>query len=412
MARGLILFSLLSLLGGSGAPAMDPRERVRRYTRPLEFQFERWTLKALGVRAMTYSLGAASHIEAGAGANLVRDYFAQVDALHQGQAELEAMLGDPRGVPQARVEAQRAEVASRRALLARLQPHVEAVMQEQVAASIAEMGLGLGGKVVPPVAFRFTPLPLALVVSPRHVIRQEANVQIDPQMPLEEQIALEKRVEREGDLSALVVHIGGVGTYPTMVLESTSLPWVLETVGHEWVHNYLTLRPLGLAYNRQPELRTMNETVASLVGKAISERVLARYYPELLPAPEPPPLEPQEPAEPPSFDFRAEMHATRLKVDALLAEGKIAEAEAYMEERRRFFWEHGYRIRRLNQAYFAFHGAYADQPQGPAGEDPIGAAVRELWRLVGAPARFLRLMAWMDSLADLEAALARWRASG
>jgi hypothetical protein len=101
-----------------------------------------------------------------------------------------------------------------------------------------------------------------------------------------------------------------------------------------------------------------------------------------------------------------------LKVDALLAEGKIAEAEAYMEERRRFFWEHGYRIRRLNQAYFAFHGAYADQPQGPAGEDPIGAAVRELWRLVGAPARFLRLMAWMDSVADLEATLARWRASG
>jgi hypothetical protein len=72
------------------------------------------------------------------------------------------------------------------------------------------------------------------------------------------------------------------------------------------------------------------------------------------------------------------MYQTRIQVDELLAEGKIDEAETYMEARRQVFWENGYLIRKLNQAYFAFHGAYADQPVGSAGEDPVGAAVRDL----------------------------------
>ena len=72
------------------------------------------------------------------------------------------------------------------------------------------------------------------------------------------------------------------------------------------------------------------------------------------------------------------MRITRETADQMLAAGKIDEAEAYMEQRRQLFWDHGYQIRKLNQAYFAFHGAYADQPGGAAGEDPVGAAVRKL----------------------------------
>ena len=49
------------------------------------------------------------------------------------------------------------------------------------------------------------------------------------------------------------------------------------------------------------------------------------------------------------------------------------------KQRRRVFWDQGYHIRKLNQAYFAFYGAYADSPGGgAAGADPVGAAVRAL----------------------------------
>jgi hypothetical protein len=50
------------------------------------------------------------------------------------------------------------------------------------------------------------------------------------------------------------------------------------------------------------------------------------------------------------------MAATRIEVDRLLAGGKIQEAEQYMEARRQIFVAHGYQIRKLNQAYFAFYG--------------------------------------------------------
>src|SRR5690606_14686149 len=124
-------------------------------------------------------------------------------------------------------------------------------------------------------------------------------------------------------------------------------------------HHWLTLRPLGIRYFATPELRTINETVSSVVGTEVGARVIERYYPEYIPpppAPPPPAGETTEPPEtaPPVFDFRAQMAETRVEVDRLLAAGQIEEAEAYMEEQRQMFVTNGYPIRALNQAYFAF----------------------------------------------------------
>jgi hypothetical protein len=149
-----------------------------------------------------------------------------------------------------------------------------------------------------------------------------------------------------------------------------------------------------------PELRTMNETVASIAGNELGKALIAKYYPEYLP-PEPQATEPSNgseqptPPSPPVFDFNKEMHLTRVTADRLLAEGKIDQAESYMEMRRRFLWDNGYHIRKLNQAYFAFYGAYADQPGGAAGEDPVGAAVRLLRDKSPTLKDFVNRIAWM-----------------
>jgi hypothetical protein len=89
-------------------------------------------------------------------------------------------------------------------------------------------------------------------------------------------------------------------------------------------------------------------------------------------------------------------------VDRLLAEGEIEAAETYMEVRRELFWENGYRIRKLNQAYFAFYGAYADEPGGAAGADPVGAAVRALRAESTSLADFLNRLSWMTSFEQLQ----------
>ena len=114
-----------------------------------------------------------------------------------------------------------------------------------------------------------------------------------------------------------------------MVINSTDLAGLIETVAHEWIHNYLTFKPLGIRYEFSSELRTMNETTASIAGKEISRAVMQRFdssidnrrnplydtvaidfYPGLKYHNQP-------------FDFQTEMYQTRLRVDELLSDGKI-----------------------------------------------------------------------------------------
>lgn len=112
---------------------------------------------------------------------------------------------------------------------------------------------------------------------------------------------------------------------------------------------------------------------------------------------------PQTEEQAPVFDFRQEMAETRVRVDQLLAEGKVIEAEAYMNDRQRVFQENGYgnRVRKLNQAYFAFYGAYADTP-GETGGDPVGPAVITLREQSVSLREFMDNVAFVTSFAALE----------
>ncbi len=109
--------------------------------------------------------------------------------------------------------------------------------------------------------------------------------------------------------------------------------------------------------------------------------MLARYYPDLLPPPSLPTTSSDAPSptpDPNAFDYGAAMNETRVTVDQLLAAGKVDQAEAYMEQRRQVFVAHGYVIRKLNQAYFAFYGGYQSGSPGEGGSDPIGPAVQAI----------------------------------
>ena len=403
--RCALLFMVTLLLGGSGLNVRDVVDRTRLFTRSVEFNYIGWTIEASFEKLSQLSLHPAAYAGENERAQLVIDYLELVRSAQQTEREAQEALGDP-NVDQASSALQEnlVNLENIRDQVNQLGPPAESILQEQVAIVIADMGLELGGAPFPPVVFTFDPLPNALIVSPREVIRQIANITLDVDLTLEGKVNLEGGIEESLDVSALVVPIGGMGTYPTMVQETTNLTWIVEVIAHEWIHNYLTLRPLGMNYFTNEELRTMNETTASLMGKAIGWEVIRRYYPALMPD-EMTPISSESETEPPAFDFRKEMHETRVRTDAFLEAGEVETAERYMDARREFFWEHGYRIRRLNQAYFAFHGAYADEPGGAAGDDPVGEAVRALWEYSPSPADFLRKMAWMNDYADLLAVL-------
>ena len=397
------------LLGTSAIPPGDRVEQVRAYTRDIEFDYITWTFNALGIKLSQVALQSTSYLPNQKEPEIVLEYIDLIAQIQRDEAQLNSIYADPNvsdpATASADLRSELDELYRRREVLA---PVAESILQDQISQIVAELGLSAAGQPVPPVLYHSTPLPPALIISPRDFIRQEANISLTPELTLEQRVALEETVDEGLDVSSLIVGIGGVGLYPTMVMQTSDLNWLSEVVAHEWVHNFLTLRPLGLNYLTSPELRTMNETAASIAGIEIGRALVDRYYPHLAPplVPDTPPAdENRTPAEPPPFDFRAEMRETRVTVDQLLADGQVEEAEAYMEMRRAYLWENGYRIRKLNQAYFAFYGAYADQPGGAAGEDPVGEAVRQLRANSPSLAAFLKTISWMSSFEQLQRAV-------
>ena len=414
--RGLeitVLLVILAALTGHSNPSLtNPIEKVRAHTRSLEFDYVEWMANAAVVKARAASVNLPYTIDRQTQKQIVGEYLLTTQSILDKENQLSRLYADPSITDkEAATETIREELAELYARQTELAPLAEAILQDQVSQVVAEIGLTAAGQPIPNIWYHATPLPMALIVSPRDHIEQTANISVDTDLTLDQQIKLEEDVAQDLDVSSLVVQIGGVGVYPTMVMRTTNLPWMLNTIAHEWIHNYLTLRPLGVLYAETPELRTMNETTASIAGDEIGALVIEKYYPELKPSASFPDLElvslPFDRPDPgslvrPPFDFRAQMHETRINADALLAEGRIEEAEAYMEERRQVFLRNGYLLRKINQAYFAFHGAYADSPGGAAGEDPVGPAVRALREQSNSLAGFVKTMSWMWSFEQLQ----------
>lgn len=383
LRRAAWLLVLAFLMRYSTLPLGESWARITLQIGSDGFDFIGWTVEALGAKAAQAFWGVHPFMTEAERTAFARAYFADVARAQALESDIEAVYAQPDlDDPEAASASLRAERDALRRSLASRQSLAEAIIEGQVAAVLVEHGYGFAGQLVPPIAMRFSQAPNLLVVSPRDAIRIDLGLNVDP-MTIDERARLEAAVEAVEDVSALVVPIGGIALYPALILETSNLTWAVETFAHEWFHHYLFMFPLGWELDFAAESRLINETAANMFGKEIAGIVLERYYPDLVTRREP--IRAARPgtsgrfAQAEAFDFAAAMNETRVTVDALLAEGKIEEAEAYMAERQALFYENGYPIRKLNQAYFAFYGGYqVGGVPGIAGEDPIGPALRDL----------------------------------
>ena len=277
---------------------------------------------------------------------------------------------------------------------------VEETIESEVSAAANTFGLGAFGPLVfPPVDVRLSEPPKVLVTSPRDRIERLEDVLIDPGVTVATQERVEDAMMADSDLAALVVDIGGVATYPASIHASGDLRWTLHITAHEWLHHYLFFRPLGRNMFRSHEMQALNETVADLAAQEISqpayEGMQVRMPGDALPpfgrslhlTTASPPLDME-------FDFNAEMRETRLTLDRMLESGDVDGAEEYMESRREEFVSGGHPIRKLNQAFFAFYGTYAESP---ASSSPIGGQVRRLRELTPNLGTFVGLVSSVSS---------------
>lgn len=366
------MLALLILSLQSGARHFNPAERA---AAPFLYDIVRWEF---GNFLSKWTNRVANALSAGADDarkyEQVRRYFDM--GAESARFRYELRLAAANG-GNARMDELQAKLIAAEAPRQALADDVEETIEAAISAALAAEGLSTFGEFIfPPVDIRLTEPPKLLVTSPRDRIARTHEALLRSDVTLRDRQALEDELLGTANLSALVEDIGGLATYPASVPTTQSLRWTLQASAHEWLHHHFFFRPLGQNMFANADMVTLNETIASIAGKEIGDRAFVIMGGEI-PAPSPTAAQSAD-AAPQAFDFGAEMNRTRRRVDALLERGDIERAEAYMERRRLLFVENGYPIRKLNQAYFAFYGTYADLP---ASVSPIGEQVRRFREL-------------------------------
>lgn len=302
---------------------------------------------------------------------LAQEYFDLNPRLQELERRLVSPGDDSDSLSEDEARSVRSEIESIRDRRSSIQGEVEEIIESEISAVLAQEGFSSRiGLIFPPVDTVYARSPAVLILSPRDRIHRQTSRLLSPGINNQQRNELEELVLREENMSALVESTGGVATFPSVVSGSSSLHHAVVTTAHEWLHHWFFFQPLGQHFWDSSQMTTLNETAATLAGEVIGDRAFTAMTGEVVNR------DPQPPSQDPSaFDFNAEMRETRLMTESLLAQGKIVEAEAYMEERRQFMVANGFFIRKINQAFFAFHGSYA---ASAASISPIDGQLEEL----------------------------------
>jgi hypothetical protein len=404
----LLLSVYLALIwaGSSSIPAEEAAlRRLAQTVSNYQFHLLTWELYAIGGKVRSYFNPALDRVEDVEAVQIVEEYWRRAQKIYQLEDEMERAASDNPAPTMGSFRRSQREIDTLRQEQDKARMVVEQIIQQQIDQILTEEEFSAFGIVLPPVQFVFVEPPKKMVVSPRDRIATIYGQMLTAEIRLEEIQQVEQSIRDEQNLSAYITNIGGLGAYPTMVVDNASLAWILSTVAHEWAHNYLTFFPLGFYYGINSDNIIINETVAEIVGNEVGDKALRRYYPQLIEPHHPLTDTVEAPIDPLAFDFNAEMRQTRVTADQLLALEEVEEAERYMELRRQYFVENGYPIRLLNQAYFAFHGSYGT---GAASTSPLGPNLERLRQLTPNLLTFLQVVRSLQTLADVENALREW----
>ncbi|MFC1917987.1 hypothetical protein ACFLXH_04965 [Chloroflexota bacterium] len=399
----LIIIGLLitaSMINGCAAP---PRfeQRLHDIVKPHVFSIAKWEFKALFEEVK--GIGREKQGTAD-GTGTVIEYFNTLKQIKNVRTEIEAITagnttGNTDPLQSELVKLEERNLSLNSAVEKTLEKHIKDVLSEQGIYNPAYRLMKFK-TLFPPMNFRLEKPPNLIVVSPRERIESIREITLQQEIDLAIIEDIESRVDTL-NVSSLVVELGGfAGTYPSFVTSDADLKFTLDTAAEEWLHQYLTFKPLGFRYllditgiARNYEIATMNETVASMTGKEISAAVYEKYYASY------DSNDSSGKTGETGFNFNLEMREIRRAVEIYLAAGETAKAERYMTDRRQYLAEHGYYIRKLNQAYFAFHGTYADRPTSIS---PIGLELKELRARSKSTSEFLETAAAMTSRQDLQ----------
>jgi hypothetical protein len=377
-----------------------------------------WTVGAIGAKiGQTFGSQPWQGLSDDDKQRTLKEYFASADEANDLEGQIWGLAN--RGVTGA--DPQMADLEGKLRVLRQKRAEqgiiVERVLADQVQKVLKEQNTTLfeaRSLFFPPVFFRLIDLPHVLVVSYRDRFTMRSQVAMQRTITSQQTDDLEAAVDHDLGVSSLLVPIGGYSTYPTMIAGTAPRDFVVGAITHEWCHIYLMFRPLGEAYGKDGQVSAMNETVCSIFGDDIGALVLQEFYGaektprpwEALPTPAPAAPPQPKATEPQGFNGNRELRKIYIAAEDKLKANDIAGAEAVMEQGRQYLAENGIYLRKLNQAFFAFYGSYAEGPDAIR-SDPIGDDLRALRRNSPTIRDFLVTVAQMTSYDDLKKALGK-----
>ncbi len=401
--RLIVITSLLAvcLLVGGCASNRGFDTRLNSIVKPYRFSIAKWEFMAIPREVNQWIFDRQEKLDDEIG--VVTEYFSSLKRIKTLKSEIQAINAGNRQGDSASLEAESNMLQEQRMSL---EGTVERIIEKQIRDTLAQQGifnpidkyirLKVG---FPPVNLELGTLPRLLVISPRERIESMRTILLQPSLSLEEIADIEAKVDKLGVSSLIVKPRGFAGVYLSFVTNSASLQSTIDIGVHEWIHQYLYFKPLGFLYllhltgvSQNYEIATMNETLANIISKEIGSIICEGYYPEYGNDGN------QNQTAESEFDFNQEMKEIRKTVDKYLAQGEIEQAEEFMEQKQQYLASMGHYIRKLNQAYFAFYGTYADRPTSIS---PIGFELKELRSQSASLEDFLNTVAVMISRQDL-----------
>ncbi|RPJ24892.1 MAG: hypothetical protein EHM33_16280, partial [Chloroflexi bacterium] len=144
----LALALAITIAATGDAPRLtDTSDRVRSFTRNIEFDYPNWVWDAAWTKFGQGAIGLPYLFDRGTNKEIVVAYLRTTQSLMQAEAQIEKIFADPAITDK---ESSSAYVRNQRdGLIARqnsLAPLAEATLQSQISDAVADLGLTIGGE--------------------------------------------------------------------------------------------------------------------------------------------------------------------------------------------------------------------------------------------------------------------------
>lgn len=202
----------------------------------------------------------------------------------------------------------------------------------------------------PKVRFKIDNTPNILIISPKNKIKLTYSILLKQNLTIKEKEAIENQIEAKFNVSAIILNIGGIAFYPSLIPKDINNNKIIKNIIHEWLHQYFALYNLGQNIYKNNKMLALNETIVSYISEELASNIISKTQSTNIKSKK-------------INSFNSEIRFTRSITDNLLSKNKIDMAEKFMLSQTNKLNYQGYQIRKINQAYFAFYNSYGTTPQ-------------------------------------------------